>query len=586
MSRERRRTGLGPRCAAALCCAVLLLPSARALAQPPGPELGPAAPSLEHEGPEIGISLPGGVYPQRSLTVRLRAPLGYRIAYTTDGSAPTAADDCGAGDVLVRLEKGETGYLLSHRKDLICPLDRALPREDGELPRGTVLRVALLDGKDRVAAQDARIYYLGEDFSRRYPGCLVISVWTDPENLLDKERGLLNPGYIYEEWAHTTEGRRARRKKEWWLYESNSTQHGREWERPCRLSIFDGGTAPAAELAAGLRVNGRASRRMSQKSFAFYFRKDYGRKQLTWPLFEDTASYRSFVLSAGGENAEGWKIKDAFLQSLADGRAVTVARYRPAVLFLNGEYWGPYLLREKASGSFLEERFGIRSDCAVMVKNGELEAGEEADLASYRALESFACKDLGKEENWQAFCEQVDVQSFAEACAYRIYIGDEDWFWGVNEILWRARRGTPEQQKWHWMFHDLDCSAAIYTRAESAAAEDHFRRALESYPLFASALRSPEFRELFLQCMKVTAEELCAPERVERSAAEWETVWAPLLPDWYRRYALDPAEWEQAKEKTLTFFQLRKARLLPAVIRDLRELERQPFPEDPGMLTR
>ena len=586
MSQRRKRADLPLRCTAALCCALLLLPGADAWAEPSEPVMRAAALPLAQDNSEIRYSRPGGVYSQSRLYVRVQAPAGYHIAYTTDGSTPTAADDRGSENVLVYLKKGETGYLLAHREQLFCPLDRALPREDEDLPRGTVLRVALLDEDGRIAARDTQIYFLGEDFAQRYPGCLVLSVWTNPENLLDEERGLLNPGPIYKNWAKTREGKKAIRKEMWWLYESNSTQHGRDWERPCRLSIFDGGSEPAAELAAGLRVNGRASRRLSQKAFAFYFRKEYGEKLLRWPLFEGTARYRSFTLQAGGENAEGWKIKDGILQSLADGRAVTVAHTRPAVLFLNAEYWGPYLLREKASAMFLQERCGIRSDQAVMVKNGSLEVGEEEDLAAYRFLESFVYKDLGKEENYRAFCDCVDVRSFAEACAFRIYIGDEDWFWGVNEILWRARTGTPEQRKWHWMLHDLDCSAGIYSDADTAASTDHFLRAMENYPLFASALRSKEFRQLFFDCLEETASELCAPERVARTVAEWEAAWEPLMLDCYRRYDLIPFHWERDRDKTLTFFRMRGSALMPAVIRDLRDLERQPEPTDRGMLTK
>jgi len=571
MNRDRKRKRI--RQAAALCCAILLLPNAVALAQIPQHELRETWIRFAQETPSIVFSHPGGVYAQSRLDVKILAPDGYRIACTTDGSEPTAADVLGSGEVTVHLEKGESGYLLAHREELFCPLDRALPREDGKLPRGTVLRTALLDEEGRVTARAARIYYLGEDFARRYPGCLVVSIWTEPENLLDEERGLLNPGAIYADWAKSDAGREAIREGQWWLYESNATQHGRAWERPCILSIFDGDKEAAAELPAGLRINGGASRRLSQKAFALHFRKDYGEKRLTWPLFDGVESSKSFVLQAGGDNAESWKIKDCLLQSLAEGSGVTVARSRPAVLFLNGEYWGPYLLREKASGTFLQECFGVPEGQAVIVKNGGLETGEEADMALYRKLAAFAEMDLSKEDNYRAFCACADVSSFALASAYRIYIGDGDWAWEVNEILWRARTGTEEQQKWHWMLHDLGCSAGTYGDRTTAADTDHFRLALEHNPLLAAAMGNEEFRRLFAQSLRETAEELCPPERVEQTVEEWETIWAPLMEECRRRWDLDPGAWERGREETLAFFRARKRFLLPAVIRDLRELE-------------
>lgn len=566
MKREQKKICL--RRAAALCCAVLLLPNAAALAQAPRTELRAKMLLSAQETPEIRFSHAGGVYPESWLNVRVLAPAGYRIACTTDGSAPTAADDRGTSDLLIHLEKRESGYLLAHREQMFGVLDRALPREDGELPGGTVLRVALLDGENRVAARDEQIYFLGEDFARRYPGCLVLSLWTDPENLLDEERGLLNLGIIYADWVQSKEGREAIRKEQWWLYQSNATQHGRAWERPCRLSVFNGGSAPAAEIQAGLRIHGDSTRRMSQKAFSLYFRFDGA---LEWPLFEGAEKTRSLILQAGGDTAEGWKVKDCLLQSLAQDSSVTAARSRPAVLFLNGEYWGPYLLMEKVSGRLLRERFGVRQ--AVIVKNGSLETGEEEDLEPYRGLAAFAEQDLSQEENYRAFCACADVESFAAACAYRIYIGDGDWGWEANEILWRDKAGTEGLEKWHWMLYDLGCSAGTYADASTAVDTDHFLRAMERYPLFAAALRNESFRRLFYRSLRETAEELCPPERVEQTVEAWETVWTPLMEDCYRRWTLDPGAWERGREESLAFFRERKGFLLPAVIRDLRELE-------------
>lgn len=557
--------------AAALGCALLLMPRSEAMAIPPAASLREQALPLGQEAPEIRFSHPGGVYAQGWLNVRLQAPTGYRIACTTDGSTPCLGDDRGTADLLIHLEKGESGYLMARREQMFCELDRALPREDAALPRGTVLRVALLDEQDRVAARAQQIYFLGEDFAARYPGSLVLSLWTEPENLLDEERGLLSLGQIYADWAGSEAGRETIRKGQWWLYESNATQRGRAWERPCRLSLFDGGREPAAELAAGLRIHGSATRRMSQKAFSLHFRSDGGDGALEWPLFAGTEKTRSLILQAGGDNAEGWKIKDCLLQSLAEGSAAEAVRSRTAVLFLNGEYWGPYLLMEKASCRLLRERFGARE--AVIVKNGSLEEGGEEDLAAYRELAAFAETDLSRAENYRAFCAAADVESFAAACAYRIYIGDGDWAWEVNEILWRDREGAGGLEKWHWMLYDLGCSAGTYGDETTAADTDHFLLAMENYPLFAAAMSNAEFRQLFWHCLQETAEELCPPERVEQRARDWEAVWMPMMEDCYLRWELDESAWEREREACLAFFRARKAFLLPAVSRDLEEME-------------
>jgi len=45
------------------------------------------------------------------------------------------------------------------------------------------------------------------------------------------------------------------------------------------------------------------------------------------------------------------------------------------VLFLNGEYWGAYLLIEKIDKSFIETNYLIPSNNVSMIKEGQLEEG-------------------------------------------------------------------------------------------------------------------------------------------------------------------------------------------------------------------
>lgn len=562
----------------ALLCALLVLcprPAAGAAAPlPPAAEVPRAElPGEDADAagePAPRFSHPSGVYDAEALTVELTAPAGFTLAYTTNGSAPTPEDGCGESQASVRLEPRGEETLIEQRKRFLCPLDTAM-LQDPELPRGRVLRAALLDPDGQLLAPETRVYFLGTDLAARYPGCLILSVCTDPENLLDPERGILATGAVYEAWAESEAGRESLRLQQWWLYESNATQRGRDWERPCLIQIYDGGDRPAIELEAGMRVTGGASRRMSQKSFNFFFREDYGRALLPFELFPGVGRYESFTLRAGGNNTEGLKYKDCFLQSLVTDRDLTVPQSRPALLFLNGEYWGPYMLREKVSPQMLQDLYRIDPDAVVVVKNGELEAGRPEDLEAYRELAAFAGEDFRDPEVCRRFGEIMDLQSFADYCALRIYIGDGDWAWETNEILWRTRDGSFREGRWQFALHDIGCSAGLYGDGSTAAETDHFALAVQNDPLFAAALNSPEFRALFLRSLREIGMESFAPERVERELAVWEERWQPLLPDYYRRYAVSPARWEAGREQTLDFFRRRGSYILPCCLRHLLE---------------
>lgn len=527
----------------------------------PGKE--PALP-LPLPSPEICFSPESGAWPEEEITVTVTAPEGYRIACTTDGRCPTAEDDCGASTLSLTLEKEEAGTLLRQKDRLLCPLDTPL-LESAELPCGRILRVSLLDPEGRVAASQTRVYFLGADFAARYPGCLVLSVFAEPEDLLDEDRGILVKGAVYAAWAETEKGQEVLRAGQWWLYESNATQRGRAWERPCSLQLYDGGDRPVLEQAAGIRVAGGASRRFSQKSFNLYFRAAYGEKYLRYELFPGVDELRSFTLRAGGNNTEGLKYKDCFLQSLAWDRDLLVPECRPAVLFLNGEYWGPYLLREKVSAQMLHERCGVDRAQVIVIKDGRLEAGRPEDLAAYEELSAYAEKDLGDPRIYAGFCRVMDVQSLADYCALRIYIGDGDWFREVNDILWRTRDASYREGRWQYVLHDIGCSSGLYQDVSTSASTNHFLRALENYPLFAAAMRNESFRTLFLQSLReIGSVDFCS-ERVEEQLQAWDRVWEPLRTDYCLRYQVSPDRWEAGEAETLSFFRER----YPILLRDV-----------------
>ena len=521
--------------------------------------------TLPLPSPEIHFSHESGAWAEDAITVTVTAPSGYRIACTTDGRCPTAEDDCGASPLSLTLEKEAAGTLLRQKGRLLCPLDTPL-LESTELPCGRILRVSLLDLEGRVAASETRVYFLGADFAARYPGCLVLSVFAEPEDLLDEDRGILVKGAVYSAWREAKEGRDALWLRQWWLYESNATQRGRAWERPCTLQLYDGGNRPVLEQPAGIRIAGGSSRRISQKSFHLYFRGEYGENPLHYELFPGVEALQSFTLRAGGNNAEGLKYKDCFLQSLARDRDFIVPACRPAVLFLNGEYWGPYLLREKVSAQMLHERCGVDRAQVIVIKDGQLEAGRPEDLAAYEELSSYGQKDLSDPQLYADFCRVMDVQSLADYCALRIYIGDGDWFREVNDVLWRTRDASYREGRWQYVLHDIGCSAGLYQDVSTAASTDHFLRALENYPLFAAAMRNESFRTLFLQSLRAIGSVDFCSERVEEQLQAWDRTWEPLRADYYLRYQVSPDRWEAGEAETLSFFRERYATLLRDVL--------------------
>jgi hypothetical protein len=529
----------------------------------PDPGASPAAVTESSERDPV-FSLVSGIYPGNSLTVRLSAPEGSTVAFTTNGKTPSPEDDSGSSEVEVVLTRGGTGYLIENRDLMVYPeAPGSFLLDDPSLPSGKVLKAAAFSPSGEMGRSVTRVYFLTQEFSRLFPGCLTVSVAADPAGLLDHERGILAAGAAYEVWKKTPEAEKLTAGGKTWEFQSNFTQHGRAWERPCLVQIYDGGNVPAAELNAGLRVTGHASRAENQKSFNIYFRKAYGAKYLDYELFEGISRYKSFRLMNGGNNTRWLKFKDSFLKDLVLGRHFASASSRPAVLFLNGEYWGPYLLTEKVTAQMLRDHYGVRKSQVILVKEGRLEEGKEEDMALYRELMAFAEKDLADPHVWEAFCSLMDIGSMADYCAARIYFGDFDWYPDKNDLLWRTRDRSFNEGRWQYVLYDTDYSSGLYGNEETAPETDHFSLARQRYPLFAAALRNQEFYRMFLNSLREIGEENCSYERVKSLMADYEKAWKPLMPAYFRRFGDSGNLWMSSRRTTLRFFKKRCDLLIP-----------------------
>ena len=518
----------------------------------------------------IDFSQESGVYHTPELKVRMKAPAGYTIAYTTNGTKPTAKDASGKAEVEVTLNGGMSGYLMDHKKLMLTPeFYNSVLYESNELPVGVVLNASLVDDKGAVVKEPrTMVYFLMQDkLADRFPNCTVISITTDPVNLLDYKTGIMAPGAIYDAWKQTDAGKKIIADQEWWKAETNSSQHGKKWERPCQLQLYTTGEKPTIELDAGLRIRGGMSRRQNQKSFTLYFRDTYGPDMLHFALFDKDKEedFKRFGLRNGGDDSQYTKFKDVMLQDLAKGGKYTVLRNRPAVVFLNGEYWGPYALCEITTANMMKDRYGVDEKNLIVFKEAELDVGKKEDLRLYEEMKAFKDKDLTDPDIYRQFCDVVDVQSMADYFALQVYIGNADCEPDHNHIIWRTRDKFYNEGRWQYILHDLDYSAGHYDERSTSANTDHFAMIRKKFPLFAAALKNKNFYDMFLSSLKKIGSQNFSYDKVRDKMDFYDKMWGPLMPDFYKRFGDTANLRKRCMNSTLNFFQRRYDVIIPIV---------------------
>ena len=144
------------------------------------------------------------------------------------------------------------------------------------------------------------------------------------------------------------------------------------------------------------------------------------------------------MLRNGANDCDYTKFYDVFLQDLLSDRSFSTQASVPCVVYLNGEYWGPYNFQERYSDNHTEYKYGVKKENVISFDNYELDDGNPGEESLFWNMVAMAKNDMSNPENYNAFCDVFDIDNFIDYWAAEIYIYNEDWPHN-NFRLWRTR---------------------------------------------------------------------------------------------------------------------------------------------------
>ncbi len=368
----------------------------------------------------------------------------------------------------------------------------------------------------------------------------TISIVTTPENLFDHYTGIYATG-----------------PKASSAFPYNGANYYNRWEREATVSFFDSEGGGFSE-PCGIRIFGGLSRALPKKSFACFFRTAYGNGQLDYKLFDDYPlnSYESFVLRNTGQDYRHSSMRDAMITSMArDFLGIDVQNCRPVVVYINGEYWGLYFIREKLNEHYVAGHYNVDSSKAeVAVANGNRSE-------AYMALVDYAAShDLSVKEHYEHVCSLMDVENYIDYHAAQMIIANTD-----NGNI---RFFTYEGGKWRWIMYDVDQSfrsanydtIAEHLNPKGTGGGDNF-----STRLINALMKNPEFKEKFLREMAYQLENVWNEKNVNAYVDEFSQLIADEMPRECQRWEKDYDAWVNSVKSLRTFAKNREAYVIKYV---------------------
>ena len=463
---------------------------------------------------EFTFSHKSGFYDE-PFYVTITAPTN-EIYYTLDGSEPSKEslryensifiDDASKNENVYSMRTDvSTGFF---EEKIKMPALYKIP--DYKIDKCTVLRAVYYNISGEPSEIKTASYFVSFDKKTGYDGMRIASLVTAPENLFDYEHGIYVTGKIFDDYFsndnYFADEALNKADKEfwrpyWWFWNANYRQRGNIWERNATVQFFDSNKSRLLEQNCGIRIQGGGSRGNNPKSLALHARKRYGKKYFEHDFFDTGKNPQSLILFTGGDDSNT-KMRDYLMARLTKKLNFATFTYKPVVLFLNGEYWGLYLLSEKYNEFFCRNKYGVYGKDVIMIKSGQLEVGTIKDIYYYNEMVDFiSTADFSDPENYRKASELIDMQSFIDYFAAEIYISRNNDWPKSNFALWRTRTingsSSYADKKWRWMLFDvnsggMDASLVDFDSIESTK---------QNSAIFANLCTNAEFRQNFVATM-------------------------------------------------------------------------------------
>ena len=532
----------------------------------PTPGFSNGGGGIDPELPTPEFSVSSGIHASNVSLVLSTDVEDAEVRYTLDGSEPTLSSARYENPIELGSKTGTTNQL-----SMIPTNDDPEPGpphyEGWQPPAGEVFKFHTVRARTfKAGAQPSPVvlhsYLVDPAGTNRYR-LPIVSIATDAANFFDPDIGIYVAGNS-----------------------NNFFQSGDEWERQGSIEFFEANGARAFGGTIGIRLHGNTTRTRPRKALRIYARSP---ASFDYPLFPDKtlATFDNFILRNGGNDWGQGVIRDLYLQSLAANAKVDRQYGRPALVFLNGEYWGIHDLRERFDEDYIQRNYGLGEPEFVQVAIDRtqepvniptFDRGNAALSNDYENLWAFMNEQgVASASNYQAVADRLDVDSFIDFQQANVFFGNTDWP-GNNVRAWRSvatnrAEGAPvgHDARWRYMLYDTDFGFGLnfyyvpgnadfaghdtLAFAASANGQD-FSNQADATMMLRRFLENDDFRRAFVVRFCDQLNTAYSRAHATNQWARWLAIVDPEMGEHVNRWR-QPADWNAERSRIRSYAEQR-----------------------------
>ena len=274
-----------------------------------------------------------------------------------------------------------------------------------------------------------------------------------------------------------------------------------------------------------LKLFGSASKTLPKKSFSLKF--SYG--HLLYKVFDDKelVEFNSLVLRSGSQDQRNSMMKDEFLTTLAIKYGTLDAQAtKPVVLYINGQYWGVYYIREKVNNDFIENNYNVQTGTNIANYYYQAEEGSNADIMKVKRF--INSHNMSDANNYEYVSTILDIDNFIDLWVFQYFTENTD----IHNIRY-YNNPSIANGKVRMILFDLDYSMFVHYGTYYF---DYIQNpsSLQDFldtSILVGLMKNDTFKKRFVQRISYNLKNVWTMEHINQ---EWEDLYGEISLDMVR----------------------------------------------------
>jgi len=241
------------------------------------------------------------------------------------------------------------------------------------------------------------------------------------------------------------------------------------------LEYFDADQNLIDEGLGEFNKHGNDSWAYPQRGFDYIAQDEFGYHDgLRHKLFphKDRKKFQRLIVKAAANDnhsfEDGAHVRDFYVHELSQRGKLKLDERSGifCIVYLNGNYWGVYDIREKVDDpDFTDYYYDQSKDNVQFIKTWGAtwaEYGGQAALNDWATLHDFIVdNDMSVASNYDIVKEQLNVGSLVDYMIINTHVVTSDWL-NWNTAWWRGLDPAGDKKKWRYAMWDLDATFGHY----------------------------------------------------------------------------------------------------------------------------